>query len=163
MHNVYSTTYPNQSPYHAWRAGFREGVKMCLDRGAKPKLNEFEAKVYHRNYDNLCIWHSVGADVENGKWAMLGARYGTYFCLLTDEDYTRVQSFDELMKIWASLNYDEFPEDDYVHYGDVLRNRLSLPIVELDAEQSKFFKSHIAKQHNNKDIMLTEEEYRRNV
>ena len=29
MNNVYSKTYPNGSAKHAWRAGFREGVKMC--------------------------------------------------------------------------------------------------------------------------------------
>ena len=28
MHNVYSTSHPNGSKLHAWRAGFREGVKM---------------------------------------------------------------------------------------------------------------------------------------
>ena len=44
MHDCYSTTYPNGSPYQAWRAGFREGVKMCLDRGAKPTLQEFESQ-----------------------------------------------------------------------------------------------------------------------
>ena len=31
MHDCYSTTYPNASPFQAWRAGFREGVKMCLE------------------------------------------------------------------------------------------------------------------------------------
>ena len=31
MHDCYSTTYPNGSAYQAWRAGFREGVKMCLN------------------------------------------------------------------------------------------------------------------------------------
>jgi hypothetical protein len=30
MHDCYSTTYPNATPFQAWRAGFREGVKMCL-------------------------------------------------------------------------------------------------------------------------------------
>ena len=57
MHNCYSTTYPNGTPKQAWRAGFREGVKMCLDRGAKPTLVEFEKKVNNRNYDHLCIWY----------------------------------------------------------------------------------------------------------
>ena len=45
MNDCYSVTYPNQTPFQAWRAGFREGVKMCLDRGAKPSLQEFEQKV----------------------------------------------------------------------------------------------------------------------
>ena len=36
MNNVYSTTYPNGSAKHAWRAGFREGVKMCLRQRHTP-------------------------------------------------------------------------------------------------------------------------------
>ena len=55
MHDCYSTTYPNATPFQAWRAGFREGVKMCLDRGAKPNLTEFESRVNSRNYDHLCV------------------------------------------------------------------------------------------------------------
>ena len=48
MHDCYSTTYPNGSPFQAWRAGFREGVKMCLNKGAKPGLTEFKnRKVLH--------------------------------------------------------------------------------------------------------------------
>lgn len=55
MYDCYSTTYPNASPFQAWRAGFREGVKMCLDRGKKPTLEDF--KVNSRNLNNLTIWH----------------------------------------------------------------------------------------------------------
>ena len=53
MYDCYSTTYPNASEFQAWRAGFREGVKMCLDRGHKPTIQEFEKRVVSRNYDNL--------------------------------------------------------------------------------------------------------------
>ena len=67
MHDCYSTTYPNQSCYHAWRAGFREGVKMCLNKGVKPTLTEFQTQVHQRNLDHLTIWHNVGRDVEYGK------------------------------------------------------------------------------------------------
>ena len=66
MHNVYSTTYPNGSEKHAWRAGFREGVKMCLINGRKPSLSEFHYEVHAKNYDKLCVWHSVGQDAEFG-------------------------------------------------------------------------------------------------
>ena len=103
MYNCYSTTYPDGSAKHAWRAGFREGVKMCLDRGAKPTLVEFEKKVNNRNYDHLCIWQSVGMDVENGVWAMYGARLGTYMTMLEDWPYKRVQDFVELEKLWESV------------------------------------------------------------
>ena len=96
MHDCYSTTYPNGSAFHAWRAGFREGVKMCLNRGAKPSLIDFKDSVHKRNMDHLSIWQNVGDDVEYGNWAMFGARQGTYMTMLTDWDYTQVQWFDTL-------------------------------------------------------------------
>ena len=45
MYDCYSTTYPNGSAFQAWRAGFREGVKMCLNRGVKPTVAEFQEQV----------------------------------------------------------------------------------------------------------------------
>ena len=77
MHDCYSVTYPNGSAYHAWRAGFREGVKMCLNQGIRPGLAEFKTRVHQRNLDHLTIWHNVGCDVEHGIWSIAGARMGT--------------------------------------------------------------------------------------
>ena len=85
MYDCYSTTYPNATPFQAWRAGFREGVKMCLNRGKRPTLQEFENKVVSRNYDHLCIWQTVGADVDNGFWSIYGARLGTWMTMLNKE------------------------------------------------------------------------------
>ena len=51
MADCFSTTYPNGSAFQAWRAGFREGVKMCLDRGTRPSITEFESRVVSRNYE----------------------------------------------------------------------------------------------------------------
>jgi hypothetical protein len=159
MHNCYSTTYPNATAFQAWRAGFREGVKMCLDRGAKPSLKEFEDKVHSRNYDHLCIWQSVGADVENGKWAILGARQGTYMTMLTDWDFREVQWFDNLKRIWDEdvmpLSADALAIKG-MEYLTGLTKRLSLPIVDLDSNQSKFFKHHYATGHKNLELMATE-------
>lgn len=155
MHNCYSTTYPNGSPKQAWRAGFREGVKMCLDRGAKPSLEEFERKVNNRNYDHLCIWQSVGADVENGYWAMYGARLGTFMIMLEGWDHHYVQDFDMLEKLW-----DMFSKEDPVlgctNIQDALTNRLGLPITMLSPDQSKFFKHHYSSGQRNTEIMMTE-------
>jgi hypothetical protein len=155
MNDCYSTTYPNGSPFQAWRAGFREGVKMCLDRGAKPTLQEFEEKVHHRNYDHLCIWQSVGADVENGEWAIYGARLGTYMTMLTDWDYRDVQDFDKLAELWEEHTRPGMmgrSEDT----GATLRTKLGLQIVGLDAVRSKFFKHHYKSQFQNKGPMVRE-------
>ena len=128
MHDCYSVTYPNQSAEQAWRAGFREGVKMCLDRGRRPSVEEFEASVYKRNYDHLCIWQSVGADVENGIHAMHGARTGTFMTMLSDWDYTLVQDFD-FIKTFYKGTLTQSP-DVIDHYTRQLKSRPGLPIVD---------------------------------
>jgi hypothetical protein len=156
MHDCYSTTYPDATPFQAWRAGFREGVKMCLDRGAKPSLAEFESRVNNRNYDNLTIWHNVGADNENGVWAIAGARQGTYNTMLTDWDYTEVQDFGKLADYWETT-VSKFDPVDFVHlFEDELRTRLGLPMLTMDPDDSRFFKRHYMSQYKNKGIMLRE-------
>ena len=154
MSDCYSTTYPNQTPFQAWRAGFREGVKMCLDRGAKPSLQDFEQRVHSRNYDHLCIWQTVGADVENGFWAIYGARLGTFKTMLEGWNYRLVQDFDALAKLWE--HYSTGEPEHCTHLGDVLRQRLALPIVDMDPEESAFFKHHYKSNFKNQGIMVRE-------
>lgn len=155
MHDCYSTTYPNGSEFQAWRAGFREGVKMCLDRGAKPTLENFEKNMNARNYDNLCIWQTVGQDVDNGVMAIYGARLGTYYTMLTDWDYTEVQDFTKLTAIWEKHKDDDVTIELFT-LGNTLRTRLGLPIVEMDATDSKFFKHHYKSQFQNSGLLERE-------
>ena len=154
MHDCYSTTYPNGSAYQAWRAGFREGVKMCLDRGAKPDLKEFERRVHQRNYDHLSIWQTVGRDVDNGWWAIYGARVGTYLTMLTDWDYRQVQDFNNLKQLWE--DYKNKTDEDNAILGETLQRKLSLPITEMNADQSKFFKHHYKQSQKNLGTTMTE-------
>jgi hypothetical protein len=154
MHDCYSTTYPNATPFQAWRAGFREGVKMCLDRGSRPSPEEFERRVNSRNYDHLCIWQSVGADVENGFWAIYGARLGTFMIMLEGWNYKQVQDFDTLAMLWNSFENDG--PDQCADVGDTLKNRLNLPIVDMDPEDSRFFKHHYKSSFKNKGVMVKE-------
>ncbi len=155
MHDCYSTTYPNGSAQHAWRAGFREGVKMCLDRGRRPSLAEFRDRVHRRNLDHLTIWHNIGRDVEHGAWAMAGARQGTYKTMLTDWDYREVQSFDALEQIWQEVNFRD--ADSVVReHEDALKTQLDLPIISMDASHSKFFKHHYRSNWHNQGVMVRE-------
>ena len=154
MHDCYSTTHPNGSPYQAWRAGFREGVKMCLDRGAKPDLKEFERRVQQRNYDHLSIWQTVGRDVENGWWAIYGARLGTYMTMLREWDYRQVQDFNYLKTLWESFKNDS--DDASINLGETLQRKLALPITEMNAEQSQFFKHHYKQSQKNLGTTITE-------
>jgi hypothetical protein len=131
---------------------------MCLDRGAKPTLEEFETRVHSRNYDHLCIWQTVGADVENGFWAIYGARMGTRMTMLESLwDYRQVQDFEYLTDLWNDfVEVDDAAIDHCQRLGDELRTRLGLPIVDMDPDESRFFKHHYKSNFKNQGIMTRE-------
>ena len=141
MYDCYSTTYPNHTPFQAWRAGFREGVKMSLNRGARPTIDEFKETVATRNLNNLTVWHNIGADVENGLWAIYGARLGTYMTMLTQWDPHNVQWFDNYTLLWEEHSHRD-PEVEANLLGEALHDKLGLPMCIHSVEQSKFFKRH---------------------
>jgi hypothetical protein len=156
MHDCYSTTYPNGSAFHAWRAGFREGVKMCLNKGARPTVAEFRERVHQRNLDHLTIWHNIGRDVEHGIWAIAGARMGTYMTMITPQwDHRIVQDFAELEKLWLTV-CDSNPEMVAGHVAEDLATQLDLPMITVLGAESAFFKQHYKSNWNNQGIMTRE-------
>lgn len=155
MYDCYSTTYPNYTPFQAWRAGFREGVKMCLERGKVPTIDEFKERVNGRNLNHLTIWHNVGSDVENGMWAIAGSRLGTYYTMLTEWDHKNVMWFDNYPELWKEYeNKNPIVLADEI--GDTLKNKLGLPINTLNPEQSKFFKRHYQADKYNLGMLVRE-------
>lgn len=161
MNNRYCETRANASPLQSFRGGFREGVKMSLDQGKKVDKNNFEKSIWYGNYQRLLIWCSVGADAENGLWAMYGARLGCMMTNLTDWDYIQVRDFKFLNELWNNEVAPQFASEDkndpichrsryrwnndklltkINNLGEVLRKELGMEIAELDATQSKFYK-----------------------
>ena len=146
MNSCYSDIVNNATPKQAWRAGFREGVKMALDRGLKPSIEDFK-KNHWKNLHRLYIWLMVGADVENGMWAIYGAREGLFKTMLTDWDYVNVRDFDWLNEYWENTVIKKVDEENLVRkcedLADALIPVLDLPIsaYPLEADQSKFFKT----------------------
>lgn len=145
MNSCFSDVYNNSTPHQAWRAGFREGVKMALDQGIRPSLGKFKNN-HWKNLHRLYIWLMVGADVENGEWAILGARDGLYKTMCTDWDYVNVRDFKYLNNLWES-DYKSMTDTQVQSQIDltgveIIKN-LDLPISRehLNSNQSKFFKS----------------------
>jgi hypothetical protein len=128
---------------------------MCLNKGAKPTLSEFRDLVHRRNLDNLSIWHNVGLDIEQGAWAIAGARQGTFMTMLTDWDYRNVQSFDALEEIWKSVQETD-PADIIVRYEDRLKTQLDLAMNVFAPAQSQFFKKHYQRNWHNQGVMTRE-------
>lgn len=155
MHDCWSTTYINYTPKQAWRAGFREGVKMCTRNGVvPPSKGEFIDHMWPRNRRNLAIWHTVGRDIDNGFWAIHGARCGTHYLMLREWDHVEVRDFHKLDELWELHKGDS--EDVARHIVVELNDHLGLNIVEFDAMQSKFFKDYVSSGWYNRGPMVKE-------
>lgn len=128
---------------------------MCLNRGARPTVSEFQDQVHQRNLDHLTIWHNIGSDVDHGRWAMAGARQGTYMTMLTNWDYRAVQDFDALADLWTTVEKSD-PRVLAGQVGIELHNQLDLPVAMFEAEQSEFFKHHYRSNWCNQNIMTRE-------
>lgn len=145
MNEVYSEIMNNATPHQAWRAGFREGVKMALDRGIKPTKEDF-LNGHWKNLHRLWIWLMVGADVQNGLWAIYGAREGLYKTMCSDWDFVNVRDFEWLNNYW-NTELEVFNGKHLLErteeLGTLLINELNIPIAQtpLSDEQSKFFKT----------------------
>ena len=159
MRNSYSKVYPNGTPYQAFRAGFREGVKMSLDRGRRVEPYRLTTKLWKGNIDRLRIWCSVGADVPNGLWCIYGARLGAYMTNLTDWDFASIADYDWFKSFWETEIVPKFAGREETcdiscyrwsrtkliaeieSLGKDIRAGLNLPITLYNSEASSFFKS----------------------
>ena len=145
QNSCYSDVYNNATPQQAWRAGFREGVKMSLDRGAKPSVEDF-LKGHWKNLHRLWIWLMIGSDIENGLWAIYGAREGLVKTMLTDWDYVNVRDFEYLNNLWKekeTVDSQQMLLEAIEILGATLIESLGIPIgqMPLDEQQSTFFKT----------------------
>lgn len=139
LNENYSNSIITATPHQAWRAGFREGVKMSLDRG---KPTEDINSLWWQNRHRLFIWQMVGCDVPNGIWAVYGARLGTYMNMCTNWDHTQTRDFTYLNELWKEHESIDVAES-CKELGKKLINELELPIavVPFDKLQSEFFKT----------------------
>jgi hypothetical protein len=160
MNNWYSWVHNNGSPLQAWRAGFREGVKMGLENG--DVVDPAKLKQIHReNYRRLMVWMTVGEDVTNGLWAMYGARLGAYMTNVKRRDWNwhNVRDFDWLTDFFNKELAPQFIDGtelcprtgfswdpvrlkaETVRLGNELRSELDLEIADIGYEGSRFWKT----------------------
>jgi hypothetical protein len=143
--NCMSDVHNNATPQQAWRAGFREGVKMGLLEGSKADPNNFSKQVHWKNFHRLLVWMHVGLDVKNGDWAIYGARQGCYMTNCTDWDYLNVRDFKWLNKYWAeedSQTTEKMLPYEIMGIGETLKHELNINIADpFTDEQSVLFKA----------------------
>ena len=150
LHNCYSTTVINASEQQAYVAGYREGAKMSTEKGKPIPASDFR-RIWPTNLRTLTTWCTIGADVELGKYAILGARMGCYDTVLGDADIQKVRDLDELTKLYFEHCNEADMDDDLLAYGESLKQQLDLPIADYDEAQSRFYR-FIMPQHRNKGV-----------
>ena len=139
----YSDSIITGSPFQAWRAGFREGVKMTLLDGIKVPPLEIQERIWWHNIHRLRMWATVGTHEQNGIFAVYGARLGTYMTNCTDWDYVQVRDFEYLRDLYNESVFKY--ENDILSLieetktlGEKLKMELGLYFPYLDSDQSKY-------------------------
>ena len=136
-----SISVNNTTPYQAWRAGYREGVKMSYVNGM-PMQDPIvdQRSIANSNRSKLHVWMSVGRDVINGSWAMLGARQG--FCDLYSGTIqnTVINDYNWFDYHWKKMSYINL-ESALLQYNRRLRDEFNIFVPELDQLTSQWFKN----------------------
>lgn len=142
--DCYSDVVITGSPFQAWRAGFREGVKMTLLDGIKVPPQEIKQQIWWHNLHRLCQWATVGSHIDNGIYAVYGTRLGTWLANCTDWNYIEVRDFEILKSIWNQYGkpYEEVKaeglENAIIDLGKKIKHELGFDWPYLDSEQSKY-------------------------
>ena len=133
LNTIASHTIINGSAQQAFRAGFRDGVKLLLSGD-----RDFD-KMDWRNLYRLYNWMHIGSDVKHGLWAIYGARLGA-FLLLKGIVPTVVNDPDQLtelfQKYYGLVNTNLVSECNKL--GKLLNHKLITDI--LTPEESVQFK-----------------------
>jgi len=119
LNDTFSEVHQTASPFQAFRAGFREGVKMSLDQGKRVHPDEFTQKIWWQNYNRLQTWCNIGSDVENGLWAIYGARLGCEMTVLSDWDTNLISDYEWFKDFFNNDVLPRFPGDTVCNYTKV--------------------------------------------
>jgi hypothetical protein len=82
---------------------------------------------------------------------MLGARMGCYSTTMDTNEYTQIRDLDKMQDLYENSVVHENIDEDLQLYGESIRQRIDLPVAELDEYQSKFIK-YIYPPHKNKGV-----------
>lgn len=143
IYQTYSDVWNNSTPYQAFRVGFREGVKLSLNRGERVRAEMMQHVLHPINLRNLRVWTSVGAHVENGLWAMYGARLAWNKMCDLCWDHTVVRCYDWFADYWQSIPSDLDLVSECERLGMQISHATKIVIPVLTAAGSQFFREVI--------------------
>ena len=166
MPEILSIARIHDSPYQAFRAGYREGIKLSLVKGKKQRpsklLKDF---LWWENLDRLKIWCSVGLDRDCGEWAILGARMGVSNLFFEDLETGKIADYDWFQQFWIRSVWPKYEDADGAwnrslvveeiqSMGSRLQNELGLDICLMNKNESAFFRSVYINPHRQGRLIL---------
>lgn len=145
MEAISGRTIINGSPYQAWRAGFREGMKLFLQGGSTvPKYQQDSSILTSMNFKRILQWISLGEDVSNGLYAIHGTLSGFAYVYLEGNDRDVLLDYDQISKLFWSVPRSAEALSQSIH---ALRTRFSesvgLYVPSIGIKQSKLIKTFI--------------------
>jgi hypothetical protein len=157
VHKTFSEVWVNGSPYQAFRVGYREAVKLTLDRGGRVDPERMKKQLHPVNLRNARIWSCVGSDFDNGMFAMLGTRMGWAQMCDLNWDYTPIRDYDWFQGLWSGVvdmlggeaamknaSRHGAPQglmgDLLAQYGSEVSKQTKIALPILSADESEFFR-----------------------
>jgi cellulose synthase/poly-beta-1,6-N-acetylglucosamine synthase-like glycosyltransferase len=144
------------SPKQAWRSGFREGIKLSMENG---KFVDNIDDINWRNYERLWRWMHIGQDIENGIWAIYGARQAAYIAL-TKQSYNigDIRDFDFMDTIFDG-QYDSVKNnliDECNRLGYAISQKTGDTRITnvYDSEQSKEYRNTITSSRRSPETFI---------
>ena len=146
MNDIFSEVHQTASPFQAFRAGFREGVKLSLDQGTRVKPHEFKDNIWYGNFNRLNVWCNIGTDVDNGWWAIYGARLGCEKTVLSDWDTNLISDYDWFKEFFEkeriAIDDEDHLQRKTIAIGDRLNEEVQgMMLFDPNDQMSKFFKA----------------------
>jgi hypothetical protein len=90
--------------------------------------------------------------VENGKFAMLGARMGSFYTVVDHKNYDfDVSDLNGMADYFSATVRPENIDQELEMFGNSLRQQLDMPIAEYDEMDSRFHR-FVMPQHINKGV-----------
>ena len=148
---------------------------MVLDRGIQVHPRLIIDRLWEGSIRRLQIWAGIGADVDNGIWAMYGVRAGLsmmmdypaadfskianyeWFIQMFDDHVRRVHARVDHSDIHADIPYDPRSMDmEFSILESRIQDRSGIELTQLTPHQSKIMKGLIEQPDRGVDYMVEE-------
>lgn len=136
IQEVFSNVVINSSPIQAFRAGYREGVKLSRFDGRRIAPGQL-TRLPKQTLARLMAWTSRGLDVENGVWAILGARRGLLDNAVNSVSNHQLGDYEYIDAIMETYS---FPLQSIDDIGKELAKHLPFKLILFTPEQCRFIR-----------------------